>query len=129
MFSSDKNIETLSQLYEQVKDYLLLQRDYMKLEMIEKLTILASGIILTTICITLGMMALFYLSFCLAYFIAPHVRGGLIVSYGIITVALLVLMWLVYLFRKPLIVKPLVKFIGNLFTDKNAASTDESSKE
>lgn len=128
MFSSDKNIENLGQLYQEVKEYLLLQRDYVKLELTEKLTILASGIILTTLCITLGMMALFYLSFCLAYFIAPHV-GGLNVSYGIITVVLLLLLGLVFLFRKPLIVKPLVKFIARLFSDDTTTSADNPTKE
>lgn len=100
------------------KNYILLQKDYLRLELVEKLTILASAIILTTIAIILGMMALFYLSFSLAYIMAPHV-GGLTVSFAIITAALLILLALIYGFRKQLIVRPLVKFIANLFMNND----------
>lgn len=118
MFANDKSIESLEQLFVECKNYILLQKDYLRLELVEKLTILASAIILTTIAIILGMMALFYLSFSLAYIMAPHV-GGLTVSFAIITAALLILLALIYGFRKQLIVRPLVKFIANLFMNND----------
>ena len=118
MFANDKSIESLEQLFVECKNYILLQKDYLRLELVEKLTILASAIILTTIAIILGMMALFYLSFSLAYIMAPHV-GGLTVSFAIITAALLILLALIYGFRKQLIVRPLVKFITNLFMNND----------
>ena len=114
MFANDKSIESLEQLFVECKNYILLQKDYLRLELVEKLTILASAIILTTIAIILGMMALFYLSFSLAYIMAPHV-GGLTVSFAIITAALLILLALIYGFRKQLIVRRLVKFFAVQF--------------
>lgn len=123
MFANDKSIESLGQLFTECKKYILLQKEYIRLELVEKLTILASTIILITIGIILGMMALFYLSFSLAYIMASHV-GGLTVSFAIITGALLVLLAIVYVFRKQLIVAPLVRFIANLFTN-NEEPTDK----
>lgn len=123
MFANDKSIENLEQLFKECKKYILLQKEYVRLELIEKLTILASAIILVTIGIILGMMALFYLSFSLAYIMAPHV-GGLTVSFAIITVFILLLLAIIYLFRKQLIIKPLVRFMASVFTNQ-----EESEKE
>lgn len=122
MFANDKSIESLGQLFKECQKYILLQKEYVRLELVEKLTILASAIIMVTISIILGMMALFYLSFSLAYIMAPQV-GGLTVSFAIITLALLMLLALIYALRRRLIIKPLVGFIANLFTD-NEESTD-----
>lgn len=114
MFANDKSIESLEQLYIELKKYVSLQKEYVRLELVEKLTILFSGLILTLILITLGMMALFYFSFTMAYILAPHV-GGLTISYAIITLFILLLVLCIYLLRKRLIVKPLVRFLTKLF--------------
>ena len=124
MFANDKSIENLEQLFFQLKKYVLLQKEYVKLEFVEKLTILASAIIITTIAIILGMMALFYLSFSLAYIMAPYV-GGLNISFAIITVVLLLLLAFIYLFRKLLIVRPLTKFVANLFINSSDADKEQ----
>lgn len=124
MFANDKSIENLEQLFFQLKKYVLLQKEYVKLEFVEKLTILASAIIITTIAIILGMMALFYLSFSLAYIMAPYV-GGLNISFAIITVVLLLLLAFIYLFRKQLIVRPLTKFVTNLFINSSDADKEQ----
>ena len=124
MFANDKSIENLEQLFFQLKKYVLLQKEYVKLEFVEKLTILASAIIITTIAIILGMMALFYLSFSLAYIMAPYV-GGLNISFSIITVVLLLLLAFIYLFRKQLIVRPLTKFVANLFINSSDADKEQ----
>ena len=84
MFSSDKNIENLQQLYQEVKQYVNLQRDYVKIELVEKLTILGTSLLLVLVLIILGFIALFYLSFTLAYLLEPLV-GSLKGSFAIIT--------------------------------------------
>ncbi len=124
MFANDKSIETLGQLFEECKKYILLQKEYMRLELVEKLTVLSSTCIMVVIAIILGMMALFYLSFSVAYILAPHV-GGLTVSFAIITVFLLLLLAVVYVFRKQLIVRPLVRFMANLFMSSEETDTDK----
>ena len=110
MFANDKNIDNLQQLLAELKKYAELQKDYVKLHLVEKLTILISTLILVFI--------LFYLSFTLAYVLAPHV-GGLMASYGIITGCIILLILLIVLFRKRLIVQPMVNFLANLLLNDN----------
>ena len=63
MFANDKNIDNLQQLLAELKKYAELQKDYVKLHLVEKLTILISTLILVFILLILGIIALFYLSF------------------------------------------------------------------
>lgn len=114
MFSSDKNIDNLQQLFQELKKYAEAQKDYIKLELVEKLTILISTLLLVLILITLGIIALFYLSFTFAYVLEPEV-GSLTASYAIITACIILLIILITCFRKKLIVHPLVNFLANLF--------------
>ena len=117
MFGTDKSIENLQQLFEEVKKYVELQRDYIKLDIVEKLTVLLSTLILVLIMLILGMIALFYLSFSLAYVLEPYV-GGLTLSYAIISACIILLILLVAFNRKRFIERPLVHFLVNLFLNK-----------
>ena len=113
MFATDKTIDNLQSLFLEVKKYVDLQKDYVKLDITHKLTILLSTLILILVLVVLGMIALFYLSFTLAYVLEPHV-GGLMNSYAIITGGILMLGILIYVFRKKLIIQPLTNFLANL---------------
>ncbi len=119
MFADDKSIENFQQLFFEFKKYLELQKEYTKLELTEKLTILFSTLIMVLILIILGMVALFYLFFTLAYILEPFV-GGLMASFAIIAGINVVLIAIIVIFRKRLIISPLVNFLANLFlTDSN----------
>lgn len=113
MFANDKTIDNLQALLTEVKHYVDLQKDYVKLDITHKLTILISTLILILGLMILGMIALFYLSFTLACILEPHV-GGLTNSYAIITGSILLIGILVYLLRKRLIIQPLTNFLANL---------------
>ena len=116
MFADDRSIENLQQLFVEFKKYLKLQKEYTKLEITEKLSILLSALVLLSVVIILGMVALFYLSFALAYILDPLV-GGLMVSFSIIAAFHLLLVLLVITFRKKLIISPMVNFLAGLFHD------------
>ena len=58
MFADDKSIENFQQLFFEFKKYLELQKEYTKLELTEKLTILFSTLIMILVLIILGMVAL-----------------------------------------------------------------------
>ena len=45
MFTDDKSIENIQQLFAEFKKFLVLQKEYTKLELTEKLTILLSTLI------------------------------------------------------------------------------------
>lgn len=117
MFADDKSIETIQQLFLEFKKYLLLQKEYTKLEVTEKLSILLSTLILVMLIIILSMMALFYLSFTLAYMLASLV-GSLIASFSIIAGFHILLIIILYAYRKALIINPMVKFLAGLFIAK-----------
>ena len=118
MFADDKSIENFQQLFFEFKKYLELQKEYTKLELTEKLTILFSTLIMILVLIILGMVALFYLLFALAYILEPLV--GLMASFAIIAGINVLLIALVIIFRKQLIISPMVNFLANLFlTDSN----------
>lgn len=118
MFANDSNIDNLQQLLAELKKYAELQKDYVQLHLVEKLTILASTLILVFVLLVLGIIALFYLSFTLAYVLEPYV-GGLMASYGIITGFIILLIILIVVFRKRLIVQPMVHFLANLLLNDN----------
>lgn len=117
MFTDDKSIENIRQLFLELKKYVLLQKEYTKLEMTEKLSILLSRLILILLVVILSMMALFYLSFTLAYLLVPLV-GSLIASFSIIAGIHIVLIVILLTFRKAFIINPMVKFLATLFLTK-----------
>ena len=114
MIVNDKTIDNLQSLVTEIKKYVDLQKDYVKLDITHKLTVLLSTLILILVLVVIGMIALLYLSFTLAYVLEPHV-GGLMNSYAIITGVILLIGALIYLFRQRLIVQPLTTFLANLF--------------
>lgn len=114
MFADDKSIENFQQLFFEFKKYLELQKEYTKLELTEKLTILLSTLIMVLVLVTLAMMALFYLLFALAYILEPIV-GGLMVSFAIIAGINVLLIALIFIFRKRFIISPIVNFLAGLF--------------
>lgn len=118
MFADDKSIENIQRLFLELKKYLELQKEYTKLEITEKLSILLSTLILVSLVAILGVVVLFHLSFTLVYVLAPWV-GGLMASYALIACFHLLLIALIVLFRKRLIIRPTVKFIAGLFLDKS----------
>ena len=116
--NSDKYIDLLEKLANKAKEYFQLQKEYLTLTFIEKLTLLITALSVGFILLILGMIALFYLSFTLSYLIEPYV-GGLWQSYGIITLFILLLMWLVFAMRRILIIGPVTHFLYLLFKDIN----------
>ena len=114
MLANDKTIDNLQALFTEVKHYIDLQKDYVKLDITHKLTILISTLILILVLVILGMIALLYLSFTLAYILEPYV-GGLTNSYAIITGGILLIGLFIYLLRQRFIIHPLTNFLANLF--------------
>lgn len=114
MLTDDKSIENIQQLFLEFKKYMVLQKEYTKLELTEKLTILLSTLIMVLILIMLSMAALFYLLFALAYILEPLV-GGLMLSFTLIAAINIALIAIIVIFRKQLIIHPMVNFLAGLF--------------
>ena len=119
MFANDKSIDNLTELFKEVKKYLKLQGEYVKLDLVEKLTILLSTLTLIFVLIILGTMAAFYLSFMLVYVLASA-TGSLVAGYAIIGGILILLAFIIYRLRQKLIFQPMVNFFARLFLDDSS---------
>ncbi|WP_278677931.1 phage holin family protein [Phocaeicola coprocola] len=119
MFANDKSIDNLTELFKEVKKYLKLQGEYVKLDLVEKLTILLSTLTLIFVLIILGTMAAFYLSFMLVYVFASA-TGSLVAGYAIIGGILILLAFIIYRLRQKLIFQPMVNFLARLFLDDSS---------
>ena len=127
MFSSEKTINSLTDLFADVKDYVLLQKEYVTLDLAEKLTVLFSSIILGFVLMCLTLLVLFYLSFTLIYLMAPIV-GGPTVAFAIMTLILLGATIFLYVKRQQFIIGPVTNFVaGVLLPDlKKEEEKDEA---
>lgn len=119
MFANDKSIDNLTELFKEVKKYLKLQGEYVKLDLVEKLTILLSTLTLIFVLTILGTMAAFYLSFMLVYVLASA-TGSLVAGYAIIGGILILLAFIIYRLRQKLIFQPMVNFLARLFLDDSS---------
>ena len=119
MFANDKSIDNLTELFKEVKKYLKLQGEYVKLDLVEKLTILLSTLTLIFVLIILGTMAAFYLYFILVYVLASA-TGSLVAGYAIIGGILILLAFIIYRLRQKLIFQPMVNFLARLFLDDSS---------
>lgn len=112
MFSSDRNIETIGQLVEVLKHYIGLQREYVRLDVIEKVVKLLTVLTMALLLSLLMVLMLIYVSFAAAYALAPCV--GLVGAFGIVAGFYFVLLILCVVFRHRWIEKPLVRFLAGL---------------
>jgi hypothetical protein len=114
MFTEEKDNQSVHRLVSELKTYVNLQKEYAKLEIAEKLTIIFSAMMTALMLILLGMVVLFYLSISLAGVMAPYV-GGIAGSYAIIAGFVLLLIIILLVFRKKIILNPIARFLGKIF--------------
>lgn len=112
MFSSDRNVENIAQLIEVLKRYVGLQKEYLKLDVIEKVVRLVSALALAIIFIMLGVAVLFYLSFAVVHWLEPLTGLGL--AYFLMAMLFLLLLILVYAKRTAWIERPLMRFLADI---------------
>lgn len=125
MFIGESNIQSIRNLVKEIKMYVELQKEYTRLELTEKLTILFSTFIFALVLILLSIVVLFYLSFSFAHVLAPYV-GGLPASHAIIAGINLLGIGIVIVFRKKLIITPIANFLAKLFLqDKSKENSHE----
>ena len=116
MLSNDKNVESIATLVETLRDYVVLQKDYLKYDVVEKLVRLSAALLLAFFIFGLVFAVVFYLSFALAYWLAPATgeAGGFAIVGGIY----FLLLFLVYYKRKTWIEQPLVRTLTSILLDK-----------
>lgn len=125
MFADDKSIDNLRQLLEEFRSYLKLQKRYTQLELTEKMSILLSTLMLVLLIVILSMVALFYLSFTIAYLLEPYV-GGLMESFSLVAIFYLSVIAAILLFRKKVIIRPITLFVVSLFEENRDKITPDN---
>lgn len=115
MFSTDKNIETISQPLQLARHYLGLQGEYLKLDITEKAVRLITALLLFIIFMLLFIAILTYLSFAAAYALGSVV--GNTWAFCIVAGAYMLLFVLLVVFKKRWIERPLVRFIAGLLME------------
>ena len=112
MFSTDKNIETIGQLIEVLKHYIGLQKEFVKLDVVDKVVRLLTATAITAIIAITLLLALIYVSFAVCFALAPAV--GMVGAFSIVGGAYLIILLLFVIFRHQCIEKPLVKFLASV---------------
>ncbi len=113
----------IDRLLEEVHKLIRLYVAYFRLEFVEKLIHLFTALLLTVVMVLLGAGALFYLLFAVVYLLAP-----LLGSFGwaLLTVSggCVLLIGLIWWFRKPLIVHPLARFLSRHILNEHNTKKD-----
>lgn len=116
MLSNDKNIEALVLLIENTKEYIELQKEYLKFDVTEKIIQLATMLVLAIILFSITIAILLYISLSFIHWISPII--GTAESYAVVAGCHLVLLLIIYGLRKSLIERALTKFIVNILLCK-----------
>ena len=113
MLSSDKNVESIAQLVEVLKRYVGLQTEYLKLDVIDKVVRLltATALAIVFFLIIIGVLLFFWIG--VAYWLSRYT--GLAGAFFIVSVVNVGVLALFVVLRKPLVERPLVRFLASLF--------------
>lgn len=115
MFSTDKNIDIIGRLVEILKHYVGLQSEYIKLGAIDKTVRLITGLIIVAVLSLIIILVLIFLSMAATVTLANIV--GYAWAFCIVGVFYFLAFLIFLLFKKPLIEKPLVKFLTTLLME------------
>ena len=121
MFSNSKNIESIGKLLLEFKKYLELQKEFVKLDATEKMTVILSAILIVTVLLLLGSIVLLFLTFALAYYLGD-VLGSLSLGFGLISAFILLLTVIFYLNRNRMVIQPMARFMTKLLLTKEDGS-------
>ena len=112
MLSSDKNIQSIAQIIEALKDYLSLEKECLKFDIVDRLVRISTAVILFMVIFVLSVGVLFYSLGAFVAWMTPMV--GEIFSNAIMAVALLILIIIAAMNRKGWIERPLTRFFANI---------------
>lgn len=116
MFSSSKNIESIGKLFLEFKKYLELQKEFVKLDAAEKLTVMLTTVFTVAVLLLLGSIVLLFLAFAMAYY-ASEAFGSELMGFSFIAMVVLLLAVIFYFNRNRMVVRPLARFMAKLFLD------------
>lgn len=117
LFSNDKNIDSVRELIKEVREYIRLRYEHLRFYFMEKLIVLLSALVVGVLLMVVFAVALLFLAYAFVLTLASAV-GGPHISCAIAGCLCLLTGWVIYHFRKPLILRPLTRFIVQLFLEE-----------
>ena len=127
MLSSDKNVETITQLGEVLKHYLGLQKEYVKLDVIDKVVRLLTAAALAIVFFLLVIAVMLFVSLAVAHWLSAYM--ALPLAYLVVAVFHVLVLLLVFVKRKPWIERPLARFLADVLQADVARGKDELQSE
>lgn len=116
MISEDKNVESLMQMIETTREYLIQQEEYLKLSATDKIVRLMSAMILAIILFVILIAVMFHLSMAAVEWMTTFI--GRAEAYAIAAFAFALMAICVYLLRKKCIERPLTVFMTGILLNK-----------
>lgn len=114
---------SIQSLWTEAKSYLELQKEYLKLDSAEKLSVLLSAVATAAVCLVLALAALFFFVIAFALWLAKFVGGAW--SFSIMGGVLLLFIIIILLCRKRWIVQPVARFVARLFVGEDEEEEEE----
>ena len=108
-----------------MKRYLQLQKRYLALNAVEKVTRLFSAVAVAVVCLMLGAMVLFFALYALAWW-AGALLGSVATGFIIVAVLLMVMAIVFYCHRQQWVVQPLARLMAGLVLDNDYEEEEES---
>jgi len=117
MAANGNYTDNFSQLLQETKRYLGLQKSFIMLDMADKLTVVLSTIAIAVVCFVLAAILLFFLTFALAWWIGQLV-GNAAVGFLVIAAILAVMLLVAWQKRNAWIIQPLARLMARVFYNK-----------
>ena len=115
----------LSSIISEIKKYVSVEADYIKLTATEKLTVLLSSIAVVSVVFVFACLALLYLSFALIFAVESWL-GSIVGAFCIVGAVMALLTLLTVKMKHQLIVDPIARFLSKLFIEThNDINTNE----
>ncbi len=112
MLSSDKNVETLTQLIEMLKHNIGLRTEYAKIDVTARVVRLLGAATLAVLLFVIVLAVLLFVSLAVVTWLAES--WGFVKAYTAAAAFYLVVLLLVYSCRKSWIERPLTRFLSNI---------------
>ena len=116
-------MNSIQSLWTEAKTYLELQKEYLKLDSAEKLSVLLSAVAIVAVCLILALAALFFFVIAFALWLAKMV--GAAWSFTIVGGVMLIIIIIILLLRKRWIVQPIARFVAKLFISEDEEEDDD----
>lgn len=114
MFSNDKNIELLARLIGNLRHYGELRLEGLRLDMVSKITMLVSSLIVGILLTALVGVVVMFLSFAAVFALAPIV-GGFVIACLIVAGGYLLVAGFIFKMRRRWIIDPIARLLVTIF--------------